>query len=377
MACHTVPTSGPSQSEVLSQDTENEKENEVAVPEVNVIEVNSGVVDSLYRKQQEQSFKNFPQKGSDYTGSVSVGDTLEVMIWEAPPAILFGSVLNENGTGGAQLTKLPEQMVNKSGKITIPFLGGITVRDKTPERIQNELVKRLAPMANEPQVLVRLIKNNAKNVTVLRQGSSIRMPLTANKERVLDAVAAVGGATTGIQDVSVQLARGTTVRTLSLETLAATPTENITLRSGDVVTLLNNPLSFTGLGAVGKNQQMKFAAKGISLAEAIGNMGGLIDDRSDPKGIFVFRQTPFIELTPQEQELWTARGYDADMDIPTVFRVDLLHPKSIFWLQRFPIQDKDVVYVSNAPMAEFQKFLRLIFSITSPITSTVNTVNDL
>ena len=62
------------------------------------------------------------------------------------------------------------------------------------------------------------------------------------------------------------------------------------------------------------------------------------------------------------------------MDVPTVYRVNLLEPRSMFLMQRFPIQDKDIVYVSNAPLAEFQKFLRMIFSITSPITSTTNTI---
>ncbi|STY59584.1 polysaccharide export protein Wza [Mannheimia haemolytica] len=62
------------------------------------------------------------------------------------------------------------------------------------------------------------------------------------------------------------------------------------------------------------------------------------------------------------------------MDIPTVYQVNLLEPQSMFLLQRFPIQDKDIVYVSNAPLSEFQKFLRMIFSITSPITGTANTI---
>ena len=96
-------------------------------------------------------------------------------------------------------------------------------------------------------------------------------------------------------------------------------------------------------------------------------MGGLIDDRSDPRGIFIFRHVPFGQLSMEQQLEWEAKGYGAGMDVPTVYRVNLLEPRSMFLMQRFPIQDKDIVYVSNAPLAEFLKFLRMIFSITSPI----------
>ncbi len=60
-----------------------------------------------------------------------------------------------------------------------------------------------------------------------------------------------------------------------------------------MVSLLNTPYKFTGLGAVGNNQQLRFSSSGITLAEAIGKMGGLIDTRSDPRGVFVFRYMPF------------------------------------------------------------------------------------
>ncbi|MGR6981663.1 polysaccharide biosynthesis/export family protein [Testudinibacter sp. P27/CKL/0425] len=370
--CNTMPTSGPSQSKVMDlQNQSNEN-----LPSVEVVDVNDAVATALFNRQQSQSFSSFSGARS-YNGTVSSGDTLDVMIWEAPPAVLFGGVLNQSGTGGAQLTSLPEQMVSESGKITIPFLGTISVRGKTPEQIQKEIVKRLSPMANQPQAMVRLVKNNSANVTVLRQGNSVRMPLTAHGERVLDAVAAVGGATANAADISVQLMRGTEVKTISLDSLAANPSENIVLRSGDVVSLLNNPLSFTALGAVGSSREVGFSARGLTLAEAIGRMGGLIDNRSDPRGVFVFRYLPFDKLSAKDQAEWRAKGYSAGMDVPTVYRINLLEPKSLFWVQRFPVQNKDIVYVSNAPLAEFQKFLRIIFSITSPVTSTANSVNNL
>ncbi|WP_018652438.1 polysaccharide biosynthesis/export family protein [Actinobacillus capsulatus] len=374
-ACSSLPTSGPSHSAILEANSQN---SDKPLPEVNLVELDNGLVQQLYQTQQSQQFSGFvgTAGGAGYAGAVNVGDVLEISIWEAPPAVLFGGTFSSEGQGSGHLTQLPAQMVNQNGTVTVPFVGNIRVAGKTPEAIQSQIVGALQRKANQPQVLVKIANNNSADVTVIRQGNSIRMPLSANNERVLDAVAAVGGTTENIEDVTVKLTRGSQVKTLAFETLISDPAQNIMLCAGDVVSLLNTPYSFTGLGAVGNNQQMKFSSKGITLAEAIGKMGGLIDTRSDPRGVFVFRHVPFAQLSLEQQAQWKAKGYGIGMDVPTVYRVNLLEPQSIFLLQRFPMQDKDIVYVSNAPLSEFQKFLRMIFSVTSPITSTTNSIRS-
>lgn len=375
-ACSSLPTSGPSHSAVLEVN-QNADASELA-SKVNVVELNDALVQQMYLAQQSQKFSGFAGVGggSGYAGAVNVGDVLEISIWEAPPAVLFGTTFSSEGQGSGHVTQLPSQMVNQKGTVSVPFVGNIRVAGKTPEAIQSQIVAALSRKANQPQAVVKVANNFSSDVTVIRQGSTVRMPLTANSERVLDAVAAVGGTTENIEDVTVQLTRGNQVKTLAFETLIADPAQNIMLRSGDVVSLLNTPYKFTGLGALGNNQQMRFSSSGITLAEAIGKMGGLIDTRSDPRGVFVFRYTPFAQLDYQAQQDWAAKGYGEGMEVPTVYRANLLEPQTMFLLQRFPIQDKDIVYVSNAPLSEFQKFLRMIFSITSPVTSTTNSIRS-
>lgn len=67
------------------------------------------------------------------------------------------------------------------------------------------------------------------------------------------------------------------------------PEQNIPLIAGDVITLIHQPLSFTVLGAAGKNSEIDFEAKGISLTQALGRAGGVLDTRTDAHGVFVFR----------------------------------------------------------------------------------------
>lgn len=370
VSCANLPTSGPNKGSIEKVEQQNTN-----VPAVQLIKLDDKVIgDTPF---QVQSFKQLGSSKQHYQGVVNAGDLLDITLWEAPPAILFGSVLDESGVSASQSTRLPEQMVSNNGRVTIPFVGSLRVAGKTPEQIQTDIVNRLQSIANQPQAIVRVVKNNSANVTVLTKSSAVRMPLTTYGERVLDAIAMAGGAGGDVQDVSVQLTRGNQVQTISLARLAAEPQQNIPLRSGDVVTLLNNPLSFTAMGAVGNSKDIRFSAEGLTLAEAIGRLGGLNDDRADPRGVFIFRYVPFEEMPLSKQNEWQAKGYHQGMKIPTVYQANLLEPQSMFWIQQFPIRDKDIVYVSNAPLAEYQKFIRMIFGATTPAVSAVNSVNNL
>ncbi|MDO4907633.1 polysaccharide biosynthesis/export family protein [Neisseria sp.] len=368
--CGGLPTSGPKQRDVMAL-----KNNQAqAAPDVSVVDVDDKVVSALYAADRGQSFADFGGRGSGFADVVGSGDVLEITLWEAAPAVLFGGALNSVGSGSAQTVNLPPQVVDTRGMVSVPFLGNVKVGGKTPDRIRLEIVGRLKKMANQPQAVVRVAQNNSSNVTVIRAGKSIRMPLTGHRERVLDAVAAVGGTDSGVQDISVQLTRGGMVRTVALETVTADTAQNVVLRPGDVLTLLTKPLSFTALGALGQNRQVPFSAKGMNLGEALGEAGGLQDRRSNPRGVFVFRYQPVSALPGAEQEKWLGKGYGSAMEVPTVYRMDLKNANSLFWLQRFPMRDKDIVYAANAPVAEIQKFLQFVFS---PVVSGANSVNNL
>jgi polysaccharide export outer membrane protein len=127
-------------------------------------------------------------------------------------------------------------------------------------------------------------------------------------------------------------------------------------------------MSFTALGATGRNEEVPFEAQGIHLAQALARAGGLIDNRSSPQGVFVFRFEPPETFDPAPQGI--AAGPDGR--IPVVYRVDLTQPQGFFVLRTFPVQSQDIVFVSNAPAADLQKFLNLVFSVVYPLVNVVN-----
>jgi polysaccharide biosynthesis/export protein len=367
--CSWLPTSGPSTKAVLSQGD--------GVPSgLQLVDVTPEITRQLSSQKLTQGFGTAfgPASTNPRDILVGVGDTLEVNIWEAPPATLFGAAdataRGAGATGASRNTTLPEQTIGTSGQINIPFVGTVAATGRSTSQIEAEITQRLKGKANQPQVLVRLLRNYSSLVTVVGEvANNTRVPLTARSEKLLDAIAAAGGSKQPVHKTTVQITRGTTTVAMSLDTVIRNTQHNITLQSGDIITALYQPLSFTALGATGKNDEINFEAQGISLAQALGRVGGLQDNRADAQGIFIFRLENANALTwPRSPAATTPEGL-----VPVIYRIDLKDPASFFVAQSFMVQNKDVLYVSNAPAAELQKFANLIYTIAIPAVTTVNT----
>jgi len=269
------------------------------------------------------------------------------------------------------MSTLPEQVVNKDGIINMPFAGSIQAAGRTPHQIEEEIARRLALKANQPQVLVRVVRNVSSTVTVVGEvNRSTLVPLTPRGERLLDALAAAGGTKQPVGKVTVQLTResvdkgrpGANVYALPLETIITDPAQNVLLQPGDVLTVLYQPNSLMLLGAATKNEELNFETQGISLAQALARAGGVQDLRADPEGVFIFRFEDPAVVGVTKPKRTTVDG-----KIPVIYRVNLRDPSTFFTAQGFPMRNKDILYVSNAPAAELQKFLNLLSSVVTPV----------
>lgn len=361
--CATYPdwmaSSGPSREQVLEhKDTQR-------IEGIQVVDINNEIARKLLAEQKKSLFSESFGAPMRTGYVIGAGDVIEVSVWEAPPAMLFGGAIVDPRMGPAttRVTTFPEQMVSSSGMINIPFAGQIASAGHTPQQIEAEVAQRLKGKANQPQVLVRVIRNNTANVTVVGEvAASTRMPLTARGERLLDALAAAGGVRQSVNKMTLQVTRGNKVQALPLDTIIRDPKQNIVLQPGDVVTALFQPLSFTVLGATGKNEEINFEAQGISLAQALARAGGLQDARADARAVFIFRMEDSKALN------WaTPPKATPDGKVPVVYQLDLKDPASFFVAQSFPVDNKDVLYVSNAPGADLQKFLNIVVSVIYPI----------
>jgi polysaccharide biosynthesis/export protein len=365
--CSALPTAGPTVKEVKRQEFEG---NQLRFA---LVDIDDNVVTVLTGAPPESFSARFKKYGAPPQPRIGIGDTLAVSIWEAAGGGLFGASPTEGVSPGSRHVTIPEQVVGRDGMITVPFAGQIPVVGRTPFEVQRAIERRLGEKAIEPQAIVTVAKSLSNSVTVAGEiVTGARVPLSVRGDRLLDVIAAAGGARSPVYETFVRLSRGGVTATIPMERLVSNPAENIYAQPGDVLTLVRLPQSFTVFGAAGTNTLVPFTAERMTLAEALAKSGGLLDQRADPAGVFLFRYEPPSMVKSLGRPV-LATGPDAQT--PVIYRLNLRNAKSFFLAQRFPVADKDIVYVANADLNELQKFFTLINTLTGPILSGVVVTN--
>jgi polysaccharide export outer membrane protein len=354
-----LPTVGPSRFQVSNAKAPPD------VADIQFINIDDTITRQLLGQRKQRLFSE--TLGSEPAASrvVGAGDNIEVTIWEAAPATLFGTPPpGTSPIATSHATTLPDQPIDGDGTIYVPFAGRVPATGRTLQDIAADITARLEKKANRPEVLVRRTRNLSSNALVVGEvNTSTRVQLVPGNEHLLDALVAAAGVRDPVNKTTIQLTRADKVYSMPLDTIIRDPRQNIALLPGDVITALFQPYSFTALGASGKNDEILFETQGISLAQALARTSGLIDMRSNARGVFIFRFEYKDALAwPREPVRTTADGL-----VPTIFRIDLTDPESLFLIQNFPMEDRDVLYVSNAPITEIEKFLNVLFSVAYPV----------
>jgi polysaccharide export outer membrane protein len=275
------------------------------------------------------------------------------------------ALLEAAAQSGRPGTLIPDQRVGPDGAITIPYAGRIPVAGRTAAEVERTIEQRLDGKALDPQAQVIIKQSAANSVSVA--GDVIggkRVPLSPGGDRLLQVIAAAGGAQAPPGETFVRLSRGGVTATVPLAALVAEPDQDIFAEPGDVLTLVRQRQSFSVFGATGKNAAITFNSDRLSLSEALAKAGGLLDDRADPRAVFLFRYEPAQLVRALGQPLATAASGGVS---PVVYRLDLMEGKSYHIAQRFPVRDKDIIFVADAKTQPIYKFFRVLSLITGPI----------
>jgi polysaccharide export outer membrane protein len=354
--CSSVPTIGPSAGDVVSQASA------ASTPHYALVDVDAATVETLRGRANDSFYAHFGDYRSSVEPRIGVGDTITATIWEASAGGLFSAPLvSDKFTTGSNSATIPDQVVGRDGAITVPFAGRVKVIGLTTQAVQAIVEKALQGKAIQPQVLINVTHSVSNSVTVTGEvAQGARVPLSVKGDRLLDVIAAAGGVKAPVNETYVQLSRGRVSVRVALTRVITDPREDIYMRPDDVVALIQDPQTFIAIGATGVDQEIPFNAEGVTLAEALGKSGGLLDSRADPQGVFVFRYEP-----PD-----VARAVGADPSLiepgrltPVVYRLNMRESSSLFAMQHFRMANRDVVYVSNAPLVEVEKVLG-VFSTT-------------
>ncbi len=359
-ACSTVPNSGPTRANVVSTSTASDN------PYL-LIRLSDFVTQKLASFPGPSLYGKFGDYRGPIEQRIGVGDTVIVNVFEAASGGLFSQPVSTADTTGSHSATVPPQVVQRDGTITVPYAGPVEVVGKTTPEVEKIIVDKLTGKAIEPQAIVTISQPIFSSITVT--GESVkggRLPLSTKGDHLLDVIAEAGGITSPANQTFLELTRrGRTVR-VPFQTLLNTPRENIYARPGDVLTVVRYPLSFTAFGATLRNSVINFDALGISLEEAVAQAAGLVDDRADPEGVFIFRYEP-ISVVRDFPGL-TANQAALNL-VPTVYIINMRDPASLLLARKFSVHDKDILYVSNSPINDLQKFLGIVSTVTGPVIS--------
>ncbi|MDI5923246.1 polysaccharide export protein [Rhizobium leguminosarum] len=371
-SCTSLPRSGPDHKDV-DRDASvkvTTKERRVGI-DYALIDLSKNVL-SYFSAPQPTSFKGFGGgRGGAPEIPLGFGDVVQVAIFEAQSGGLF--IPSDAGSRPGNYISLPEQTIDRNGTITIPYAGRVPAAGRLKETVEQDVEDRLASRAIEPQVVITTTTSRSSQVAVLGDvNNPQRIEISPAGERVLDVISAAGGLTTNNIETNVTLQRRGKTATVAYTTLLKNPAENIYVAPDDTISVDHERRTYLMLGAAGTSGRFDFEESDLTLGEAIAKAGGLRDDRADPAQVLLYRLVPKKTVAAMHVDATRFTGET----VPVIIRANLRDPATLFAVQQFKMEDKDIIYISNSDSVELVKFLDIVNSVSSTVSGVADDAND-
>lgn len=359
-SCTALPSSGPADKDIVGKAAAVVKQDDASASfDYVLVEIKKPILPYFDKTFVTSFAKGFSGGSGIPSSNLGIGDVVQVTVFEAQAGGLF--IPQDAGSRPGNYITLPAQTIDRKGYITVPYAGDIKVAGRPIAEVQSDIQKRLASRAIEPQVIVNTTTTRSGNISVLGDvNNPAQLTLSPAGERVLDVISRAGGLSASGVESYVTIERRGRKETALFKTIIDNPSENIYVQPGDTVYVQRERRTYAVFGAANANGRVNFEESNLSLGEALGQVGGLLDSRADPGQVFLYRHVD--RKTMQQLGLDVSRF--SGESIPVVFRANLRDPDMFFALQKFRMQDKDILYISNSASTEISKFLNLVNGIS-------------
>jgi polysaccharide biosynthesis/export protein len=369
-SCTTLPRSGPDPHAVESgAKVKVASANKKVGIDYALVDINKAVLANVSQTTKASMRGGFGGgRGGPPNIVLGVGDVVQVSVFEAQAGGLF--IPADAGSRPGNYITLPNQTIGRDGTLSVPYAGKVVAAGRPIEAIQIDLAQRLANRAIEPQVVISTVTNRSMEASVLGDVKQpAKVELSPAGERVIDVISEAGGLSAPADEVTVTLQRGGRSVTVGYNTLSENPNENIYVQPGDTIFVNRDRRTFVAFGVTGESGRYDFDDSNLSLGEALAKAGGLLDDKAEPRAVLLYRVVSRDFL----RSLGVDTSHFVGDEVPVVFRANLRDPAAFFAVQKFPMQNKDVIYVSTSDAVELVKFLTIMNSVTSSVRDVVDT----
>lgn len=350
--CTIIPGShmdgvGPKTS-TLEQDLSN----------VNVAVIDSSLISQLNSSQKPhfQAKTNKAVSTSKYEYVLGIGDVLSIGVWDHPELTIPAAVQRTAEFDGFR--------IQADGTLTYAYAANIPAAGKTIKQLHNLLVAKLSKVIEKPQLDLKVVGFRSQRAYVTGEVNKPgALPITEIPLTLIDALNNAGGLSARADWRTVSFTRDDKVETIQLDDFYTKGdiSQNRLLKHGDIIHVnrSDNQKVFV-LGDVTKAGSIEINRYGLSLAEALSDVGGLNEQTANANGIFVLRKRPDND-----------RGIIAD-----VYQLHAQNVVALVLADQFKLQPRDIVYVTTAPIARWNRLISQLVSTVAVVDSISSIKSD-
>ncbi|MDB4156409.1 polysaccharide export protein [Gammaproteobacteria bacterium] len=309
------------------------------------------ITQELISKMQSEEIKiesainsSLQDEMNNYTYLVGVGDVLNIIVWDHPELTIPQAGHRSAAEAG--------NFVHKDGTIFYPYVGKVPVIGREVTQIREDITAGLSTYINNPQVDVNVAAFRSQHFFVSGAVKNPQMiPVKNVPTTILDALSLAGGMAADADWSSVTLTSTvdgelvTEAIDLSILLEQGVLKQNRLLKSNDVLHIpRNDALKVFVMGDVVDATTQQIGRRGMTLAEALNNVGGINEASANASGIFVLRAS------------------DSTLKLVDIYQLDVSMGPRLILSTQFKLQPMDIVYVTTAPVARWNKLLNQLTS---------------
>lgn len=324
---------------------------------INVVAITPGLLAQINQVATPQRYNpELDKQLKAYDYHVGVGDVLNITVWDHPElTIPAGSYRSAEDAGN---------WVHSDGTIFYPYVGTIKVEGMSVIQIRSLIAERLSKYIEDPQVDVSVAAFRSQRVYITGEVTQpgpvavTNIPLT-----LLEAVTQAKGLNEHADWKNVVLTRDGQNISIALDQLFENGdlTQNHLLKHNDVIHIPRNDFQKVFvMGEVKQARSLLIQRAGLSLTEALSDVGGINEATANASGIFVVRATP-----PGSEKL------------ANVYQMDIRDARAMVFADQFKLAARDVVYVTAAPVARWNRVIAQLMPTVQAVYWMSNTYNEI